>query len=122
MSHVSPDGFATTDADPRLEVEAAYRVVSYGSFQTGDSDGLHDHGECDDAEGAIKMARFVVDSSLRQDAAAAASAEELARRYPDFGVIPVIWGEPKVTFNPHAYARESAPHILWATTLWDALD
>jgi guanosine-3',5'-bis(diphosphate) 3'-pyrophosphohydrolase len=113
MSHVPPDGFAMTDAEPRLDEEAAYRVVSYGSFQTGDNDGLHDHGPCDDADSAIRMARFVVDSSLRQDAGAASSAEELARRYPDFGVIPVIWGEPKVTFNPHAHARESAPHI-WA--------
>jgi guanosine-3',5'-bis(diphosphate) 3'-pyrophosphohydrolase len=62
------------------------------------------------------MAQLVVESSLRQDAAAATAADELGRRFWDFGVTPVIWGEPKPDFEAHAYAMQVAPTI-WAEYL-----
>jgi len=94
-------------------MEPRYRVVSYGSFQTGDTDGLLEHGQFDDAKEAVRMAQVVVESSLRQDAAAANSSEELGRRYWDFGTIPVIWGEPRPDFDPYTYAKQVAP-LIWS--------
>jgi GTP diphosphokinase / guanosine-3',5'-bis(diphosphate) 3'-diphosphatase len=94
-------------------MEPKYRVVSYGSFQTGDTDGIREHGHFDDAREAVKMAQLVVDSSLRQDAAASKSADDLGKRYWDFGTVPVIWGEPKPEFEPHVYAKQAAP-VIWA--------
>lgn len=93
--------------------EPRYRVVSYGSFATGDTDGIREHGQFDDADEAVHMAQLVVEASLRHDSGAAKSAENLATRYWDFGTVPVIWGDPKPDFEPHAYAKEIAPDI-WA--------
>jgi guanosine-3',5'-bis(diphosphate) 3'-pyrophosphohydrolase len=94
-------------------MESSYRVVSYGSYQTGDADGLHEHGHFESEAEAVKTAQLVVEFSLRQDAAASKTAEELGKRYWDFGIVPVIWGEPKPDFDPHAYALQAAP-IIWA--------
>ena len=94
-------------------MEPRYRVVSYGSFQTGDTDGLLEHGQFDEVREAVRMAQVVVESSLRQDAAAANSSEELGRRYWDFGTIPVIWGEPRPDFDPYTYAKQVAP-LIWS--------
>ena len=93
--------------DPR------YRVVSYGSFQTGDTDGLLEHGQFDDPKEAVRMAQVVVESSLRQDAGASNSSEELGKRYWDFGTIPVIWGDPRPDFDPYTYANQVAP-LIWS--------
>jgi hypothetical protein len=46
-------------------MEPRYRVVSFGSFQTGDTDGLLEHGQFDDVKEAVRMAQVVVESSLR---------------------------------------------------------
>jgi guanosine-3',5'-bis(diphosphate) 3'-pyrophosphohydrolase len=94
-------------------MEAGYRVVSYGGYQTGETDGLREHGQFDEAEEAVATAQLLVEYSLRQDAPACRSADELAQRYWDFGIVPVIWGDPKPDFDPHAHAKLSAP-IVWA--------
>ena len=96
-----------------MDTSPRYRVVSYGSFQTGDTDGLLEHGQFEDSKEAVRMAQVVVESSLRQDAAASNSSEELGKRYWDFGTIPVIWGEPRPEFDPYTYANQVAP-LIWS--------
>jgi guanosine-3',5'-bis(diphosphate) 3'-pyrophosphohydrolase len=94
-------------------MEPRYRVVSYGSYRTDDTDGIREHGHFDNAEDALRMAQLVVEASLRQDAVFARSSEELGKRYWEFGVVPVIWGEPKPDFEPHVYAEQAA------IAIWD---
>ena len=84
-----------------MDTSPRYRVVSYGSFQTGDTDGLLEHGQFEDPKEAVRMAQVVVESSLRHDAAATNTSEERANRYWDFGTIPVIWGDPPPPFDPY---------------------
>jgi guanosine-3',5'-bis(diphosphate) 3'-pyrophosphohydrolase len=92
-------------------LEETYSVVSYGSYQSGDMEGLRKHGVFRDVEDAVKMAKLVVDLSLRHDAATSTSAQDLANRYAEFGVVPVIWGSPAPNFDPHTYAGEAASEI-----------
>jgi GTP diphosphokinase / guanosine-3',5'-bis(diphosphate) 3'-diphosphatase len=93
-------------------MESRYRVVSYGSYRTDDTDGIREHGQFDDSSEAIRMAQLVIEASLRQDAVFAKSADELGKRYWDFGIVPVIWGEPKPEFEAHAYAVQAAS-VIW---------
>jgi guanosine-3',5'-bis(diphosphate) 3'-pyrophosphohydrolase len=92
-------------------LEDTYSVVSYGSYQSGDLEGLRKHGVFRDVEDAVKMAKLVVESSLRHDAATSTSAQDLAKRYSEYGIVPVIWGNPAPNFNPQAYAQEAATEI-----------
>ncbi len=87
---------------------AQYNIVSIDNAHVGLGGGRLDRGDFESAETALAHAKQLVDQALQQ-LAGASSAHELMARYMRVGSeVPMIYGEPRVTFHAYRYAREKA--------------
>ncbi len=94
---------------PGLLAMARYSVVSIDNETIGRGGRSVDRGEFESAEAALGRAMQLVDTALLEHFAGAASAHELMGRYMREGSeVPMIYGEPRVTFSAYRYAREKA--------------
>lgn len=90
-----------------------YAVQSYDAYDAPGERTHEHHGPFELAEDAEGAARAIVEESLRSLLNRAPSnSEELLSQFADFGEIPMIFGEPRVSFDPFTYAASIAPAIL----------
>lgn len=90
-----------------------YEVFSYDvSDEPAGQASLRSRGKFDDPARAIATARGVVDRELLDALGSCNSAAELLDRFRHFGEGALIFGEPKLSFNPHTYAKERAEALF----------
>jgi hypothetical protein len=85
---------------------ARYSIVSMNNAEAGRGGARLERGEFDDAEAALAHAKRLVDAALEQ-LGAISSPHEMMMQYTRRGSeVPMIFGEPRVTFHAYQYARE----------------
>jgi hypothetical protein len=63
-------------------------------------------GGFDEADEALKCAKEIVDCFLSDQLGHGKSPEEARKMFSCYGEVPMIFGEPKINFNPFDYADE----------------
>ena len=95
-----------------------YQVVSYDVSEEPAGEAFFRlRGEFDSANEALACARAVVDRDL-EGYSSEATADAMYGQFSSFGEGALIWGAPKVEFNPYAYARERANQVFAQTKNW----
>ena len=89
-----------------------YEVESYDMWDAPAERTHLRHGRFEVAGDALAVARAVVEKSLRDHLGSAKSAAGLRSSFSSYGEVPMIFGEPRVEFDPFRYADEVAPIIF----------
>ena len=88
---------------------AKYTITSIDNTSIGAGGRSVKRGEFDDADEAIACAQQLVSKALLEHLADASDAHDLMKRYMTHGrEVPMIYGEPRVSFHAYQYARQKA--------------
>lgn len=82
-----------------------YTVETYDAFDAPSERLYLVVGHFDMAEEALACAMGGIDNFLRDKIAKGESASDAVRMFSSFGEVPMIFGEPKVDFNPFYYVK-----------------
>lgn len=88
-----------------------YVVESYDNYDAP-SDRRHlKHGEFQHGAEALAAAQRVIDKDLLSAIAGGKSAAEALDQWRHFGEVPMIFGEPRIAFDPFEYAGRRAAEL-----------
>jgi hypothetical protein len=94
----------------------SYIVESYDNYDAPSERRHLKHGEFQHGAEALAAAQRVIDKDLLSAITAGKSAAEALELWRHFGEVPMIFGEPRIGFDPFEYAKRRAAELGKAKT------
>jgi|GEM_PF-1120551 len=88
-----------------------YTVESYDAFDAPSERRHLKHGEFQHGGAALVTAQVLIDKHLLGSLGAGKTAAEALDQWRHFGEVPMIFGDPRIAFDPFAYAERRAAEL-----------